>query len=87
MEEMGITDVTFNLIEYDVPNTMGIIKEIEPVYHAPENATGYRFFRMGKICVFIDRNIVITGPIVLKTEGFFGKKLALGGAKTPFFNF
>ena len=84
---MGITDVTFNLIEYDIPNTMGIIKEIKPVYHAPKNATGYRFFRLEKICVFIDRNIEITGPIVLKTEGFGGKRLSLGGAKPPFFNF
>ena len=87
MEKMGITDVTFNLIEYDIPNTMGIIKEMEPVYHAPENATGYRFFRLGKICVFIDRNIEIIGPIVLKTEGFWEKRLVLGGGKTPFFNF
>ena len=87
MEKMGVTDVTFNLIEYDIPNTMGIIKEIEPLYHAPENATGYRFFRLEKVCVFIDRNIEIIGPIVLKTEGFWAKRLVLGGAKTPFFNF
>jgi len=58
MQKMGITDVTFNLIEYDVPNTMGIIKEIGPVYHAPENAIGYRFFRLEKVCVYREPSLL-----------------------------
>jgi hypothetical protein len=87
MGKKGITDVTFSLVEQDVRGAMGIIKEIIQVYKAPVDASGYRFFHMQNLYVFVDRNIEITGPLILKTEGLWKKRLRLSGAKPPFFNF
>ena len=87
IQELELTDVTFELIELDIRGAMGIIKEIRPNYEAPEDASGYKYFRKGDFSVFIDREIIINGPLVLKTSGYLNKKLALSGAKTPFFNF
>lgn len=87
IQDKGITDVTFKLVELDIRGAMGIIKEIRPFYQAPEDASGYKYFREGSFSVFIDREIMIVGPLVLKTGGFLNKNLALGGAKAPFFNF
>jgi hypothetical protein len=87
IQGIGITDVTFKLVEIDIRGAMGIIKEIRPFYQAPADASGYKYFREGNFSVFIDREIMITGPLILKTSGFLNKKLALSGAKAPFFNF
>jgi hypothetical protein len=87
IEKKGITDVTFSLVEQDVRGAMGIIKEIIHVYKAPVDASGHRFFQIENLYVFVDRNIEITGPLILKTEGLWKKRLALSGAKPPFFNF
>ncbi len=87
IQDVGITDVTFKLVEFDVRGAMGIIKEVHPRYQAPEDASGYKYFRKGHFSVFIDREIIINGPLVLKTSGFWNKQLALSGAKVPFFNF
>lgn len=87
IEKKGITDVTFSLVEHDVRGAMGIIKEIIHVYKAPVDASGYKFFQVENLYIFVDRNIEITGPLILKTEGLLKKRLVLGGAKPPFFNF
>ena len=39
MQKRGITDVTFNLCRAEPE---GFLKEIEPVYEAPADASGYR---------------------------------------------
>lgn len=87
IEKKGLTDVTFSLVENDIRGAMGIIKEIIHVYKAPVDASGHKFFQVENLYVFVDRNIEITGPLILKTEGLLKKRLALGGAKPPFFNF
>lgn len=87
IQDLKITDVTFKLVELDIRGAMGIIKEIRPFYQAPADASGYKYFRKGNFSVFIDREIMITGPLVLKTSGFLNKKLVLSGVKAPFFNF
>ena len=68
---MAIRDVTFNLIEMDVGGIFGIIKEIEPAYEAPENASDHRFFRVGRLSVFIDRKIDIVGPLSINITGMW----------------
>ena len=87
IEKKGLTDVTFSLVEHDIRGAMGIIKEIIHVYKAPVDASGHKFFQVENLYVFVDRNIEITGPLILKTEGLLKNRLALGGAKPPFFNF
>jgi hypothetical protein len=87
IQDLEIADVTFKLVELDVRGAMGIIKEIRPFYQAPADASGYKYFRKGNFSIFIDRKIMIVGPLVLKTSGFLNKNLALSGAKAPFFNF
>ena len=87
VEKMGITYVTFDVVEMHLGGILGIVKEITPSYRAPEDATGYKFFQVGDLAVFIDRKIDIFGPLALKTEGFWKKQLALSGAKPAFFNF
>jgi len=87
IQNIGITDVTFKLVELDIRCAMGIIKEVRPFYQAPADASDYKYFRKGNLSVFIDREVIINGPLVLKTSRFLNKKLALSGAKAPFFNF
>lgn len=87
IKERKLTDVTFKLVEIDVRGTMGIIKEIRPFYQAPVDASGYKYFREKDFSIFVDREIIIKGPLVLKTSGIRHKQLALSGVKIPFFNF
>ena len=87
IQDFGITDVTFKLVELDISGAMGIIKEIHPNYQAPTDASGYKYFRKGDFSIFLDREIMIIGPLVLKTSGVLNKKLSLSGVKPPFFNF
>jgi hypothetical protein len=87
IEKMGITDVTFDVVELHLGGILGIVKEIAPSYEAPGDATGHKFFRVDDLAVFIDRRIEIFGPLILKAEGFWKKQLALGGVKPSFFNF
>ena len=78
MQKNGITDVTFNL-RRAVPR--GALKEIEPVYQAPADASGYRYFVVEDYHVFVARNIKILGPLTLTTEGLWKfKQLFLDGA-------
>jgi hypothetical protein len=84
MEERGIEDVTFNLIEEPVGCCIGIVKEIEPVYEAVENASQYLYFHTKGKHVFVSREIKIIGPLALITEGFWKiKRLALSGVTVP----
>jgi hypothetical protein len=78
MQKKGITDVTFTLCSAE-PN--GVLKEIEPVYEAPADASGYRYFVVEGYHVFVARNIKLLGPLTLTTEGVWRfKQLFLDGA-------
>jgi hypothetical protein len=85
MEERGIQDVTFNLkVVLPAGCCVGIIKEIEPVYEAVENASGYRYFQVEDRHVFVSREIKIIGPLTLNTEGLWRmKRLTLDGVTIP----
>ena len=85
MEERGIHDVTFNLnIILPAGCCVGIIKEIEPVYEAVEDAAGYLYFQVEGRHVFISREIKIIGPLTLTTEGLWRmKRLTLDGVTIP----
>ena len=84
IQEKAIKDVTFNLIESDVAGCcVGIVKEIEPVYQAPENAAGYRYCQVEGHHIFIARKIKIHKSLTLTTEGIFRKRLCLTGAMVP----
>jgi len=84
MEEKNIEDVTFRLIEDEVAGCcVGVLREIEPVYRAPDNASGYLYFEVEGRHVYISRRIRIMRPLTLTTEGLFKKKLFLSGATVP----
>ena len=85
MEERGIEDVSFNLKVMEPAGCcVGIIKEIEPVYEAVEDASGYRYFQVEGRHVFISREIKVLGPLTIITEGIWKmKRLALNGATVP----
>lgn len=84
MQEHQIEDVTFNLLEQDVTGCcLGMVKEIQPVYRAPRNAAGYRYFQAEGCHIFISRQIKLLGPLTLTTEGLFKKRLCLCGATVP----
>jgi len=83
-KEKGIVDVTFNLVESDVAGCcIGFVREIEPVYCAPENASGYRYCQAEGYHVFISRKIRLSNRLTLTTEGLWKKRLCLSGATIP----
>jgi hypothetical protein len=78
MQKNGITDVTFDLCRAE---PKGFLKEIEPVYQAPADASGYRYFVVEGYHIFVARDIKILGPLTLSTEGIWKfKQLFLDGA-------
>ena len=77
MDEMGIHEVTFELIQF------GIVREIEPFYRAPKCATGYRYVKLQGRHIYISRKIRIIAPLVLTTERVWKKRLFLSGATVP----
>ena len=78
MQKNGITDVTFDLCRAE---QKGFLKEIEPVYQAPADASGYRYFVVEGYHIFVARDIKILGPLTLSTEGIWKfKQLFLDGA-------
>ena len=82
--ENGIVDVTFNLIKSDVSGCcIGFVRDIEPVYRAPENASGYRYCQAEGFHVFIAREIRLSNRLTLTTEGLWKKRLCLTGASIP----
>ena len=85
MDEKGIGDVTFNLKVIEPAGcSLGIVKEIEPVYESVENASGYLYFQVEGRHIFISREIKILGPLTITTEGLWKmKRLALSGVTVP----
>jgi len=78
MQKNGITDVRFNLCQAEPE---GFLKEIEPVYEAPADASGYRYFVVEGYPIFVARNIKILGLLTISTEGLWKfKQLFLNGA-------
>ncbi len=78
MQKRGITDVTFDLRR---AGPKGYLKEIEPVYEAPADASGYRYFLVEGYHIFVARSIKILGPLTISTEGIWKfKQLFLNGA-------
>ncbi|OEU60529.1 MAG: hypothetical protein BBJ57_06730 [Desulfobacterales bacterium PC51MH44] len=78
MQKNGITDVTFDLCRAE---PKGFLKEIEPVYQAPADASGYRYFVVEGYHIFVARDIKILGPLTISTEGIWRfKQLFLDGA-------
>ena len=78
MQKNGITDVTFKIRRAGIE---GYLKEIEPVYEAPADASGYRYFVVEGYHVFVARSIKILGPLTISTEGIWKfKQLFLNGA-------
>ena len=58
IQERKIKDVTFNLKELDVSGCcVGVVKEIEPEYNAPKDASGYKYIQADVYHVFISRKI------------------------------
>ncbi|KPJ76635.1 MAG: hypothetical protein AMJ54_11000 [Deltaproteobacteria bacterium SG8_13] len=85
IEEKKITDATFDLQELDVAGCcVGVAKEIQTVYRAPADASGYRYFHVDGFHIFVSRKIRILGPLTLTTEGLlWPKRLILDGATVP----
>ena len=85
LQEKGIGDVTFNLLESDLVGCcLGIVKEIIPRYEAPKDASNYRYVQTDGYNIFISRSIKILGPLTLDTEGAWKlKRLSLNGATIP----
>ena len=85
MDERRIEDVTFNLKVIEPAGcSLGIVKEIEPVYEAVEDASGYRHFHVEGKHLYVSREIKIMGALTLTTEGIWKmKRLALRGATVP----
>ncbi len=85
IEERGIKDVTFNLTVVEPAGcSLGIAKEIEPVYEAVKDASNYWYFQVEGLHVFVSREIKILGPLTITTEGLWKiKRLALRGATVP----
>ena len=84
MKKHGITDVTFNLKVFTASGCCGIVKEIEPVYEAVEDARGYRYYHVEDKHVFLSRDIKVLGPLTLTTEGVWKmRRLALDGVTIP----
>ena len=85
IRERRIKDITFILKELDVTGCcVGIAKEIEPVYEAPKDASGYKYINAEGYHVFISRKIKILGPLTLTTEGIWKlRRLYLNGATVP----
>lgn len=80
----GISAVTFNLVEVDVAGCcIGFVREIQPAYTAPADASGYRYGQAEGIHVYISRRIRIVGALTLATEGIWKKRLCLNGASIP----
>lgn len=80
----NIQDVTFNLLENEVAGCcVGIVKEIQQVYQAPKDASGYHHCEVEGCHIFISRKINIIGPLTLSTEGIWKKQLFLQGANVP----
>jgi hypothetical protein len=78
MQKNGITDVTFKIRRAE---TTRYLEEIETVYQAPADASGYRYFVVEGYHVFVARNIKILGPLTITTEGIWKfKQLFLNGA-------
>ena len=78
MQKRGITDVTFDLCSAE---PKGFLKEIEPIYRAPTDASDYRYFVVEGYHVFVARSIKILGPLTISTEGIWKfKQLFLNGA-------
>ena len=77
MEERGIYEVTFELIQ------LGLVKEIVPLYQAPKDARGYRYFKFRDRHIYILRAIRIIAPLVLTTEWVWKRRLFLSGATVP----
>jgi hypothetical protein len=85
MEKRGIDAVTFRLIENKVGCCIGIVKEIEPLYEAPQDPSAYLYFRVAGRHLFISRKIRLIGPLKLGTEGLWKKRLNLSGATVSLF--
>ena len=85
MDERGIRDVTFKLLQYRAAGCcIGIVKDIEAYHEAPANARNFRYFHIDDYHVFISRAIKILGPIEISLHGFWNmKRLALKGAGIP----
>ena len=85
LQEKGIGDVTFNLLESDLVGCcLGIVKEIIPRYEAPKDASNYRYVQKDGYNIFISRSIKILGPLTLDTEGAWKlKRLSLNGTTIP----
>ena len=85
IQERRIKDITFKLTELDVAGCcVGVVKDIEPEYCAPKDASGYQYIQADGYHVFISRKIRIIGPLTLTTEGFWNsKRLSLSGATVP----
>jgi len=85
IQERKIKDVSFNLKELDVAGCcVGVVKDIEPDYNPPKDASGYKYIQADGYHVFISRRIKIIGPLTLTTEGLWNsKRLSLSGATVP----
>ena len=59
MRIRNITDVTFVLKQYDVVGCcLGLVKEVEPVYQAPPDASGFQYARTEACHLFISRKLI-----------------------------
>ena len=85
MDKRGIEDVTFKLKVLEPAGCcLGIVKEIEPIYEAPTDASGYYYFQAEGRHVFVSRKIRLLGSLTLSTEGLWKlKRLTLDGVGVP----
>ncbi|MFO7708008.1 MAG: hypothetical protein R6V84_07525 [Desulfobacterales bacterium] len=83
MDAGGIDTVTFRLFEDRVGCCVGVVKEIEAVHEAPQDAADYLCHCAEDRQIFISRRIRIIGPLKLATEGLWRKRLSLSGASVP----
>ena len=85
MDAEGIDAVTFRLFEERVGCCLGVVKEIEALHEAPQDAADYLCLLAENRLIYISHRIRIIGPLKLATEGLWRKRLCLSGATVPLF--
>src|SRR6056297_1054658 len=63
--------LVFYLIELETADSIGAARDIGVSYTPPHNTGQYRRANADGIDIYIDRNLRIIGPVVIKKQGFW----------------
>lgn len=71
LREMNAPAVTLYMVDIETTGSIGAVREVGVSLQPPKDQENFRYCPVEGFDVYVDRELKVTGPVVVKKQGFW----------------